>query len=330
MSNPRPYLAWLFMVATVLKVSSLPVLADSSCSGLGASATLSSTLSLPPASSAPFAEIRAAIAQGLFERAEELLGKAPPGAELLLWRGILLLHTGKTFASIRSLEEASRLHDSSTIETLLGVDYFLLNQRLLAEQAISKALALYPGNKRGRYLRGRFYFAKHDFSKAMEDFRAVLEKEPDDYRSLCYLGYSEWRLGKTDEAARHLQRSVDVVQCLHINFLLALQTLAQLEFQNGDLNHALAHSDMALSMAAQSKDPEDNFDGASDVLLVRGKIHLALGKQQEAIEDWRRALQLNPALVECWYLLAHLYRQRGETNLADDALTHFKTIHEEL
>jgi tetratricopeptide (TPR) repeat protein len=83
-------------------------------------------------------------------------------------------------------------------------------------------------------------------------------------------------------------------------------------------------------MAAQSKDQEDNLDGAANVLLVRGKINLALSKQQEAIEDWRRALKLNPALVECWYLLAHLYRQRGETNLADEALNHFKTIHEEL
>jgi Flp pilus assembly protein TadD len=83
-------------------------------------------------------------------------------------------------------------------------------------------------------------------------------------------------------------------------------------------------------MATQSKDQEDNRDAASNVPLVRGKIHLALGKQQEAIEDWHRALELNPALAECWYLLAHLYRQRGERNLADDALARFKTIHEEL
>jgi tetratricopeptide (TPR) repeat protein len=137
-------------------------------------------------------------------------------------------------------------------------------------------------------------------------------------------------LGKTDEGLRHLQWSVDVIQCLHINFIFAPQTLGQLEFQNGDLKNALTHSDLALSMAAQSKDQEDNLDGASNVLLVRGKIHLALGKQQDAIEDWRQALKLNPALVQCWYLLAHLYRQRGETSLADDALTHFKTIHEEL
>ena len=60
------------------------------------------------------------------------------------------------------------------------MDYLLLNQQHLAEQAIAKALALSPQDHRSLYLRGRLDFVTHDFSKAADDFRAVLETEPSD------------------------------------------------------------------------------------------------------------------------------------------------------
>lgn len=330
MGKPRVDLALLFMVAAVLSVSPHPVLADSSCSTLDASVTFSSTLSLPPTSSAPFVKIREAIAQGHFELAANLLDKTPRGAERSLWRGMLLLHLGKTFASIRSLEAAAHFQDSSTIETLLAVDYLLLNQRQLTVRSIQKSLALEPGNKLALYLQGRYDFVTHNYSQAIEDLQVVLKTEPDDYRSLYYLGYSKWRLGDTAGASRDLRRSVDIIQCKQIDFIAAPETLAELELQTNDLAQALADADWAYRTAAQSKDLEDNIENASNVLLLRGKIHSALRRQPEAIEDWRQALKLNPALAECWYLLAHLYRQRGEVDLANQALTHFKALHEDL
>lgn len=330
MGKPKVDLALPFVVAIVLSLGPRQGLADSSCSTLDASVTFSSTLSLPSASSAPFVAIRAAIAQGHYDVAADLLRKAPRGAEQSLWTGMLLLRLGKTFASIRSLEEAAHFHDNSTIETLLAVDYLLLNQRQLTVQSIQKSLALEPGNKLALYLQGRYDFVTHNYAHAIEDFHVVLKSEPDDYRSLYYLGYSEWRLGDTGTASRDLRRSVDIIQCKQIDFILAPETLAQLELQINDLAKALADADWAFRTASQSNDPEDKIEGAANVLLLRGKIHAALRRQPEAIEDWRQALKLNPALAECWYLLAHVYRQRGEVELAKQALTHFQALHEEL
>lgn len=221
MGKPKVDLALPFVVAIVLSLGPRQGLADSSCSTLDASVTFSSTLSLPSASSAPFVAIRAAIAQGHYDVAADLLRKAPRGAEQSLWTGMLLLRLGKTFASIRSLEEAAHFHDNSTIETLLAVDYLLLNQRQLTVQSIQKSLALEPGNKLALYLQGRYDFVTHNYAHAIEDFHVVLKSEPDDYRSLYYLGYSEWRLGDTGTASRDLRRSVDIIQCKQIDFILA-------------------------------------------------------------------------------------------------------------
>jgi tetratricopeptide (TPR) repeat protein len=330
MCKPHVYFELLFIAATALQAGSRPALAEASCSTLDASAAFSSTLSLPPASSAPFVEIRAAIGQSHFEQAASLLARTPRGADQSLWRAMLLLHAGKTFASIRSLEEASHYKDNSMIETLLAVDYLLLNQRQLTEQSIKKALALEPGNKLALYLRGRFNFVTHNYSQAIEDFRSVLVTERDDYRSLFYIGFSEWRAGEAAEAAVYMRRALDNIECLKINFAMIPETLAQIELQNGELDKALGHADLALRMAIQSKDREGNSERASNILLLRGKIHSALGAQQEAIDDWRQALAVEPGFAECWYLLANIYRHRGETRLADEALTRFKALHEEL
>lgn len=330
MGRPRVYFELLIIAAMALQAGSRPGFAEASCSALGESAAFSSALSLPPASNAPFAEIRTAIAHGHSAQAASLLANTPRGTDQSLWRAMLLLHTGKTFASIRSLEEASHYKDNGMIETLLAVDYLLLNQRQLTEQSIKKALALEPGNKLAVYLQGRFNFVTHNYSQAIEDFHSVLETERDDYRSLFYLGFSEWRGGDATKAASSMRRALDTIQCLKINFAMIPETLAQIELQNGELNKALGHADLALQMAVQSKDDEVNPERASNILLLRGKIHSALGSQQEAISDWRQALALDPGFAECWYLLANIYRHRGETRLADEALNRFKALHEEL
>jgi len=330
MRQPRAHVALLGILAAILLVNSRPVLADSGCSSSDASVSFSTTLSLPPTSKATLDEIRVAIAQGHFERAEGLLGKIPPGAERSLWEGVLSLHSGKTFASIRSLEEAARLDDSNTIETLLAVDYLLLNQRQLTAQTINKALALNPKDERTVYLRGRFHFLTHNFSKAAQDFSTVLETEPNDYRTLFYLGLSEWRLSKQSHAQEHLQRSVEVVTCNQLRFALAPQTLAELQLQTGNLKGALVNSDLAVNLATQGKGQGDNQEHLSGALLLRGKVKSALGNKREAADDWLRAVHLNPELAEGWYLLARLYQQRGETKMAAEALAHFKQIHDEL
>src|SRR5579862_7878387 len=123
MCRPGVYFEFLIVAVGAVHAGSLPALAEASCSSLNETAGFSSALSLPPAASAPFMEIRTAIAQGHLEQASSLLTQVPRGADQSLWRAMLLLHAGKTFASIRSLEEASHYKDSGMIEILLGVDY---------------------------------------------------------------------------------------------------------------------------------------------------------------------------------------------------------------
>jgi tetratricopeptide (TPR) repeat protein len=325
-SNGAIGLVTFFLLQAALCSGSLAA----TCVARDPSAIFSAQLSLPPAALSPWIEVRDAIVRGDYKAVEDLLRTGTPSADQWFWRGVLLLHERKPFESIREFEQAARLKDSSQTETLLAVDYFLLNQRLLTEDGLNRALQLDPDYAMALYLRGRLNFVSDSFKKARRDFAAVLAKEPDDYHSLYYLGFSEWVMGQNVAAQKDLEHAVEVLACDHLNFPLAPYALAQIEFNAGDSRQALIHSDLALTMAESA--PARNHDAREIAKLValRGKIENHVGHSAEAERDFERAVKLNPYFAEGWYLLSRLYRKQGKRMQAARALKRFQQIQIEL
>src|ERR1017187_4860574 len=126
--------AWILQAVFTMVLVGLPqpLSADSAdCSADDPSATFSTAIWLPSTELPGFRPVREAIARGDFVTAEKLLHTLPPTSDRWLWEGVLLLQTRETFASIRALEKAAELLDTCTVEALLGLDYLLLNQKLL-------------------------------------------------------------------------------------------------------------------------------------------------------------------------------------------------------
>lgn len=319
------------MAAVLLVTSPSQLLAVSqNCSGNESSEDVSGWLTLPPTQVAELMAIRSAISRGELLKARELLQIIPSDGQRRLWEGVLLLHERRTFASIRKLEELAQTEESGPIETLLAVNYLVLNQRQLTQQAVDRALKLDPDDPRSHYLRGRLRFVLHDFAGAITDFSSVLTKKTNDFHSLYYRGFSEWLLGNVAAAQTDLTRSVDVLSCQHIHFPFALQALAQLELETGQISAALNHTNLGLNTGGRIRGRGPRPEEIADILLLRGKVHIALGHQGEAENDWHRAIRFNPNLETGWYLLARLYQQRGETKLAAEALMQFQKIHDDL
>jgi len=305
--------------------------ADSAnCSAHDPSATFSDTISLPAVGAPEFLAVREAMARGDFGSAQKLVRSLPLTSDRRLWEGVLLLQEKETFASIRALEKAADLLDSSAVETMLGMDYLLLNQRLLAQQALNRALALDPKDSRALYWRGRLHFICNDFSRAREDFTAVLATEHNDYRSFYYLGLSDYRLGNVPAAQRNLLSASEVLNCHNIGFYLVPKTLSEIELQSGQTQAALANATGALRMAEKASGEDTLQDEVPDALLMRARVHTALGNLRDAEADLRRALALDQDLDQAWYLLAKVYRQRGETKRAEEAIVQFQRIRDEL
>ncbi len=304
--------------------------ASQPCTSNDPSVTFTANLGLPAAQSEPWNAIRQSILTGNFTQAENLLHPTPPSADRWLWEGALLLHERKTFASIRSLEQSARIKDTSVVETLLAVDYFLLNQRSLAADAIARALHLDAQNTLALYLRGRLEFISASFSQARKDFSAVLATEPHDFHSLYYLGFCEWRLGQNDKARRTLLDAVEALTCHHLRFPLAPYTLAQIEVNEGEIESALTHINLAAQMTEAPGEKASDSEFAAKALALRGKIENALGRKVNAERDLEQSVKKDPFRAESWYLLAHLYEKDGKKAQAAEALNQFRKIQSEL
>lgn len=295
-----------------------------SCIQNDPSATFSANLGLPPAQSDIGIKIREAILGKDFAAAQALVEKMGPPADSWLWRGVLLLQRGKTYAAIRSLEQSAQLQDTSTVEMLLAVAYLLLNQRLLVQDALHAALQMEPQNPRALYLQGRLDFMTHSYERAIRNFAAVLGIEPNDYSSLYYLGFSELNLGRNDSARDHLMRAVDVLNCHHLDFWMAPYALAKLELDSGAFAPALEHTKLALEMARSDPDQADSRDESAEVLVLQGRIESSLGRENDAERDWRHAVELNPTLGSGWYQLGLLLQRQGRKAESSLAMQHFQ------
>jgi len=285
------------------------------------------TLGVPNAQDSSWAHVRDLISQGKLEIANQLIGSAPSTAEGLLWKGVLLLQRHQTFDSIRALEDSARIADGSAVETLLATDYLLLNQRILAQEALDQAMKLNSEDPQALYVLGRLRLIENDVAGARNGFMAVLKHYPREYHCLYYLGLCEWRLGDNAEAKGFFVRGLDELMCRRANFPSLALDLSQLELQLGEAPDALKHSNMAVQIASQQK---SNDQQLANILLVRGKVYLALGRRSEAEIDWQRAVSLSTTLAEGWYLLARSYQARGDTTLAANAIAEFRKIKDDL
>jgi tetratricopeptide (TPR) repeat protein len=300
-----------------------------SCTANDPSVSFSGNLGLPAAHVRPWIALRAAILQRQFNRANELLRDTPPSATRWFWQGVLMLQEQKTFASIRNLEQAAHAQDNCRTERQLAVDYFLLNQRMLAADALGRAFRFNPHDGLALYLRGRLSFVSDAFLPAERDFGAFLTLEPNDYRGLYYRAISEQHLGQGALAQKHLRRSVDVLVCHHLSFWRAPYALAQIRLQNDEAEEAMRDVSLSLEMAHASV-TESRPTALATILVLRGKIEEHLGKADAAEGDWRQAVKLDPYRADAWYLLARLYRKQEKLSQAQHALEQFRRIQSEL
>lgn len=121
---------------------------------------------------------------------------------------------------------------------------------------------------------------QHDFERAIEWFEKAIEEEPDNASYHYRLSISCARSNKLAKAAQHALRAYQLspkteTYLLHLNTIIARQLLGR---------------------------AEDLMREASPTSL------------DEAVFALKRALQLNPLLIEAMLLLAMVYEQLGRTS----------------
>lgn len=147
------------------------------------------------------------------------------------------------------------------------------------------------------------YDRNGDQAKAMAEFQALLKKRPRDANLLCDVGYSCYNRGQWADAEGYFRRSVAA-----------------------DRANKRAWNNLGLSLAMQGKEREavEAFGKAVTPAEAHSNLAFCLavqGKRDEATAQYRRALELEPALRTAQAALARLETAASPAGVVGAALS---------
>ncbi len=195
-----------------------------------------------------------------------------------------------------------------------GKDAMQAKQNDVAAKEFREILRLDPRNAEAHANLGVIAYTSKEYSQALEQFRAALQLRPSLWNAEAFLGLSELRLGRLQDAQPHLEESFRHVQDAHLQSQVGMD-LISVYFQTGRLNQAVdvlrilqrAHPEepallytayrtyMELASGTLSKLVEVAPESA-EMHRILAQAQMSQDDYAGAIAQYRKALEVNPGL----------------------------------
>jgi tetratricopeptide (TPR) repeat protein len=121
--------------------------------------------------------------------------------------GTALLDTDQLERGQAVIDRLFRSGESAEAHVLLGAQYLRQGQAIKAVPEIAKAVEMNPALPGVHALYGRALRQNHDNPGAMVQYRAELDRNPNDFESNLWLGLLQTESNQLDEALEHLKRA---------------------------------------------------------------------------------------------------------------------------
>jgi tetratricopeptide (TPR) repeat protein len=193
------------------------------------------------------------------------------------------------FLKVKDLGKAIRYIDEAIDPDTKDTDFFHIKGSILEElnrydealQVYEKALEIEPKNVKIRYSLGNVLEKSGRRTRAMDEMEKILVEKPDDASALNFIGYTLAVAGKDLARAERLVRQAAT---LKPDDGYIMDSLGWILFKTGRTDEALEHLEKAA----------DKVKTDPIVAEHLGDILLAKDKKQDALEAYRRSLQVNP------------------------------------
>ena len=183
---------------------------------------------------------------------------------------------------------------------------------------LEKALELDPDHLKARMHLGRTYHQQNMRSKALKQFEGLVARDPRYAWAHYHLAAIHLDAGKFQEALQALQREVE-----------HYPDHGQARLELGDLLLQLGKPKLALSQLTAVSE-ESRTVSLPDLHFGLAKVYRRLGQLDKAIASARQSIRLSPDNPVPHRLLARIYTDAGQPELARRALESYRELKERI
>jgi len=194
------------------------------------------------------------------------------------------------------------------IEPALELGTLYLDNKKLdkADDEVETVLKSHPNSGAAYRLKGKILLARGKKEDAVEMFQKSLTLEPDDPEALVGLALAYVSLGQLKEAEAIMEKA----RKAHPKNETVLLASAQVRSAEGDLPGAIGDLNAVLEVNSESV----------EALLTKGRLHMQRKEYQVAADSFLRASKLLPGTIEPLLLLSDALVGAGRQVEAEDAL----------
>jgi tetratricopeptide (TPR) repeat protein len=250
------------------------------------------------------------------------LSRHPEDATARLVLARVEMRLGDLDAAAQALREVLRLHpDVVMAHYNLGHVAYRSRHYEEAEQHLKRAMELKPDLPDAHYTLGLTYLALQRYDEAIASLEKAVQVDPRHVGAHFNLANAYARAGRMQEAAREQAAYAD----------LSGRSKSQQE-KDAQIK---ASSVKAIQFLLDKKYPEaleeyrslvKRFPDHAPLYTSMGQVEIMLEKRDEAFASLTKAIELDPKQSDAHYLLAGLYRARGDPQAAERELTIFAAL----
>ena len=174
---------------------------------------------------------------------------------------------------------------------------------------------------------GRKHFEAGEYTEAETCITRVLHQESGFADLLNMLGVIYHDQGRSDEAEKAFEKAL----AINPNYTDAALNLSIAYNDRGKYAEAREIYSRAINNSYQDEEQEVGLDPfargkISNMHCELGDAYYGLGRFDDAVREFERALDLSPDFVDIRTKLGHVYRDMGR---AEEALVHYRRVKEE-